>query len=192
MKRIVVVLAGVSFLVSFNTTANAAWWNKPKKETQATEPANIKEQKKKEEAPKPVEVKNVDKQKQADQARKKQLLSAKLEALNNTEWRVEIWPAGSKEKKQVFTLKFSNHKFASDFPAQDFPQTNFTPTYNDDGSLIWETMQTSEKQGVAFWRGEFSADSTSMRGLISHQLPNKTNKDYSFESIGKEGVTENQ
>jgi hypothetical protein len=187
MKRLTLGLLIMSFLICLNSEAVAAWWKKEKKET-PVQPAK-EEEARKEETPKPVEDKNIDREKQKALEKRKQILANKLAMLNNTEWQIELVAASGKEKKQISVI-FKDNKVSSTFSPADFPATNFTPTLNDDGTLLWETMQTSEKQGVLFWRTDVSADMASMRGLISHQLPNKTTKDYTFVSTGKVSLSQ--
>ena len=186
MKRVTVGLVILSVLIIFNSEAMGAWWNKAKKQTPAPETANTQQQQPqvKKEAPKTP----IDKEKQATLEKKKQLLASKLLALNNTQWEIDLLSANGKEKRTL-TLTFKNNQVVSTFSSADFGNTNFTPTYNDDGTLIWETMQTSVKQGVLFWRGEMSPDTTTMRGIVSHLLPSKATKDYSFASTKKEALS---
>ena len=69
-----------------------------------------------------------------------------------------------------------------------FPTTNFTLTVQEDGVVVWETMQTSEKSGIAFWRGEFDPKMESMRGVVSYQPDKKSKQDYSFTSAAKKTI----
>ena len=190
MKRLFLGLLITGFLVTFNSKASAWWWQKEKKEAEEQQPVK-QEPAIKQEAPKVPEVKHIDRQAQVDQDKKKQILARKLIMLNNTEWGIELAAATGKEKRQV-SLIFKDNKVSSTFSSTDFPATNFTPTYNEDGSLLLETMQTGEKQGVLFWRIEVSADMSSLRGLVVHQFPNNTTKDYNFVSSGKVPLNPNK
>ena len=49
-------------------------------------------------------------------------------------------------------------------------------------------MQTSEKKGLTFWKGELENDK--MRGVLSRHIDEKTIKDYTFYSTAKEMITE--
>jgi len=190
MKRLFLGLLITSFLISFNSKASAWWWQKEQKEAEEQQP--VKEERAiKQEAPKAPEVKQIDRQRQVDQDKKKQILARKLIMLNNTEWGIELAAATGKEKRQVSVI-FKDNKVSSTFSSTDFPATNFTPTYNEDGSLLLETMQTGEKQGVLFWRIEVSADMATLRGLVVHQLPNNTTKDYNFVSSAKVPLNPNK
>ena len=52
------------------------------------------------------------------------------------------------------------------FGKKGFPSTNITLTVQPDGSLIWETMQTSEKSGICFWRGEMDKALERLQQLV--------------------------
>ena len=113
----------------------------------------------------------------------------KMAELNNTEWQIELTPLGGKGKKEtdVVAFKDSQISFAA-YMKKGFPATNFTLTVGDDGMVVWETMQGSEKAGTAFWRGEMSKDMQSMRGILSYQMDAKTKTDYSFVSTAKKNI----
>ena len=103
------------------------------------------------------------------------------EALNGTQWEVDLTPvAGEKPKKLVKdTLRFDGGRVLSDhLNKSGFPGTNFTITIGDDGVTVWETMQTSQDASVAFWRGELHGET--MRGLLSRQSAGAVSEDMFF------------
>ena len=57
-------------------------------------------------------------------------------------------PLGGKGKKEAETVVFKDNQvsFVS-YGKKGFPSTNFTLSVQDDGMVVWETMQTSEKAG---------------------------------------------
>ncbi len=179
MRKAVFALVIFGFLIAFNIEKAGAWGTK--KEAAPAQGANA-------EKPKAAETKKVDKAKESAAAKKKELLAGKMAALNNTQWQIELNPSSAAGKKQVLILTFQNNQVSSTYSAGAFPSSNYTLSYNDDSTLIWETMQTSEKQGVLFWRGEIPQDMNSMRGILSHLLNDKTTRDYSFASIKKEVI----
>ncbi|MFH0828172.1 MAG: hypothetical protein V1919_03305, partial [Candidatus Omnitrophota bacterium] len=120
---------------------------------------------------------------------KRALAQKKLNELNDTEWTIDLVSMVAKGKKEVDIITFKNSQVAiASFTKKGFPTTNFTLTVQEDGTVIWETMQTSEKSGIAFWRGELDSKLQTMRGVVSHQLDNKSKQDYSFVSTTKKNI----
>ena len=132
--------------------------------------------------------KKTEKQAEAIEAKKK-LSDKKRSDLNNTEWPIDLTGITGKEKKETDTVVFKNGQvMLTGYSKKGFPATNFTLTLQDDGSAVWETMQTSEKSGVAFWRGEIDPQMQGMRGVLSLRVDDKTSHDYSFVSTGKKDI----
>jgi hypothetical protein len=69
--------------------------------------------------------------------------------------------------------------------------TNYTLTIQDDGKVVWETMQTSEKAGIVFRRREIDLNIEKMQGILSQRIDDKTTRDYAFVSVSKK-ATESQ
>jgi hypothetical protein len=110
-------------------------------------------------------------------------LLAKKAEINNSEWQVHLKSASGKAGEMDDTLTFKEGKFESQMTAKDdFKPTNTTVTIQEGGPTIWETMQTSEKGGVVFWRGEW--DGEKMNGVMSKQISEGKNEDYHFYSTG--------
>ena len=116
--------------------------------------------------------------------RKRALVAKKKEALNNTEWEVVMNPLSGKGKKVEDTIIFSEGKVSlKELNEQGFPATNYTLTLQEDNKVVWETMQTADKE-VVFFRGEVSPDMDNMNGIASFQRL-EGNQDYNFASIKK-------
>lgn len=101
--------------------------------------------------------------------------------LNGTTWTVDMTPlSGEKAQKPLKdTLTFDAGKVTSQVLSRDgYPTSNYTLTIHDDGAVVWETMQTKEGAGVAFWRGERHGDT--MRGILSRHPAEGASLDYSF------------
>ncbi len=114
---------------------------------------------------------------------KKLLEAAKIE-LNNMEWNIKLSPIGETNAQgyEEDTLLFIDSKFSSEkLESEKFPVSNYTVSLKGEDVIIWETMQTSEDAGVAFWRGELENDV--MRGVLSVHPAEKTYMDFSFYSI---------
>lgn len=102
--------------------------------------------------------------------------------INGSSWDIQI---NSSNPKAGLTgpdqLTFQDGKFTSrTFSKKGYSATNYTLTVQEEtGATTWETMQTSEKDGIAFWRGEWKDDV--MSGVINRQLE-EGNEEYYFSS----------
>jgi len=165
MKKAIALLAVLGFLVLTCGTVSAAWFDKEKKAPQA--------------APVVVPVKPV--LKAGGVAEKKKA------ELNGKEWSVELRAAGAtgKSKAEVDVISFAEDKVVSkNLSTQGYAASGFTVRLEEDGTVIWETMQTSEKAGTAFWRGDIGPDGI-MRGVVSKRDAKGNVKDFNFVSIAK-------
>lgn len=121
----------------------------------------------------------------ARDALRKMILEKKGE-INGSSWSIRI---DSQSKKGDFlgedTLIFQNDKFRSERSEKlGYTPTNYTLTVQEAGPTIWETMQTSKKGEVCFWRGEWKDNV--MTGIISRQLEKGTEEYYFTSSMRKE------
>ncbi len=192
MRKTILGLAAVCFMAICVSDAQA--WIFGKKKDAASEPAVKTEQAPKAEAVKAAP--KVDPQKaKSDKALedalklRKAAQDKKRAELNNTEWQIELTPMTGKGKKESETVIFKDNKISFlNFGKKGFPVTNYSITVQEDGSFIWETMQTSEKSGMAFWRGEMDAKAQRINGVLSHQIDAKTKQDYSFVSNSRRAL----
>jgi hypothetical protein len=117
--------------------------------------------------------------------KRKNMIKAAKEKLNNLVWHIEVAQMTSEPQKETYkdTLRFTDNKVASEHLASDdFPSTNYTVSMSGENVVVWETMQTSEKKGLAFWKGE--VEGGVMRGVLSRHFDEKSVRDYSFSSVG--------
>ncbi len=101
--------------------------------------------------------------------------------LDGTEWTVQLNPsAGVKgATSQKDTVTFTKKQVKSSFMEKaGYPASNYSLTIGGDGRAVWETMQTKEGEGVAFWRGE--VDGSTMRGVLSRHPTEGASEDYSL------------
>jgi hypothetical protein len=122
----------------------------------------------------------------ARDALRKMILEKKGE-LNGSSWSIKI---DSQSKKGELlgedTLNFQNDKFRSERSEKlGYTPTNYTLTVQEAGPTIWETMQTSKKGEVCFWRGEWKDNV--MTGIISRQLE-KGAEEYYFTSSSRKEI----
>ncbi len=105
--------------------------------------------------------------------------------LAGTTWNVELTTiVGEKTKTQKDSLTFDDKQLKSErLTKAGYPTSNYTLTVGEDGVPVWETMQTKEGEGVAFWRGELRG--SIMRGVLSKHPVEGAPEDYTFS--GHEG-----
>lgn len=106
---------------------------------------------------------------------------ALLVQLDGTQWSLKLTPSSSaKDQTPVKdTVSFTGRKVTSAFLSKTgYPSSNISLSIGGDGSGVWETMQTKEGEGVAFWRGEIAG--STMRGVLSKHPVEGKPEDYSF------------
>ena len=198
MRRVCLLAVTASFIFMCSSSGEAFLFGKKKEEpaaqanvNQAPAVAPQAQETPKAEVPKVEPAKpKIDKtQKEAIEFKRK-LMEKKRGDLNNTEWQIELAPMSGKGNKEGETVVFKNNQVSLvGYGKRGFPTTNYTLTVQDDGSLVWETMQTSEKSGIAFLRGEIDAAAQNMRGVLSHRIDDTTAEDYSFVSTSKKSIS---
>ncbi|MDD5730856.1 MAG: hypothetical protein PHN57_06995 [Candidatus Omnitrophica bacterium] len=187
MKKLTAWIIVLIFMAAGLTEAQAGWFGKKKAtpEEAAAPQASSAGQQPQKSAP----AQKVDKAKAKADKEKQALEDRSRSQLNNTEWQIELTPLSGKGKKESETVMFKNNQITfANYAKKGFPMTNYTLTGQDDGSIVWETMQTSDKAGICFWRGEMDASLQSLRGILSHQINDKTKEDFSFVSVKKNTV----
>jgi len=188
MKRVGIVVACLCFVLVSMGSANA-WFGSKKKEGTVEAPAAEKASQTKAKAAAPVASPTIDKALEKELKDKREAVQKKMALLNNSEWLIELTPLSGKGKKETETVTFKNNQvLIAGYSKKGFPATNLTLTVQDDGTTIWETMQTSEKSGICFWRGEMDKPMAAMRGVLSHKIDDKTKQDYSFSSVSRKTV----
>lgn len=110
------------------------------------------------------------------EARAKETLAAK-------KWTIYLTIIGAKKaKSETDVLTFAEGKLTSkNLSSKGYPTSNITVTVQDNGTIIWETMQTKENGDMAFWRGELEGEI--MRGVLSLQSVKGGAQDFSFSNV---------
>lgn len=123
-----------------------------------------------------------------EKEKKVRLIEKKRAELNNTEWRISVTSlSGEKGEPKSDTLRFINRKVVSEvFESKGYPASNYTMRIESDGTVVWETMQTKEGEGVVFWRAECRDDV--MKGIISKHPKGGGHEDFSFISISSKKI----
>ncbi len=110
------------------------------------------------------------------------VIEKKKAELNGAEWTVEMRPMTGKGKPETDVITFSDGKVSSKkLSGLGYEASNFTVRLEEDGTVIWETMQVSEKDGTAFWRGDVKDGA--MRGVLSKRDKKNNPVDFNFRSI---------
>jgi len=173
-KRVVFILLSVFVFVFFLQPVSFGKTEKKKEEVSAKKKAEL------------------------EREEQEKLINEKRAALNNTEWQITVTPLEQKEEKpHQDTLRFVNNQVVSEnFAIEGYPATNYSLTVKQDGTVIWETMQTKiekEEKEITFWRGEWRDER--MKGIISRQYKVKEiskHDDYSFASVSWKKIEEGE
>lgn len=114
---------------------------------------------------------------------KEQQQDAVRAALDGTSWTMELRSDATGKTRQD-TLRFSGRTVGSDWMTKTgYGTSNYSMRVEDDGLVIWETMQSKEGEGLAFWRGELgSASGMTMSGTLSRQPTQGDTESFSFSA----------
>lgn len=107
--------------------------------------------------------------------------------LDGTEWTIELRPmeegAG---KPQSDTLTFTTRSVTSArLTKAGYGGSNYSLNLGEDGAASWETMQTAEGKGSAFWKGELSEER--VRGVLSEQSADGKAQNFTFNGTQTSG-----
>ncbi len=104
--------------------------------------------------------------------------------LGGTNWQIQMRPmhGADKEPALIDQLSFQEKRVVSEkLSAKGFSGSNYTLTPQEDGTFIWETMQTGPQGEVICWRGE--CDGRRMRGVMTRQNQGKETENFIFMSV---------
>ncbi|MCX7661922.1 MAG: hypothetical protein N2Z79_04480 [Candidatus Omnitrophica bacterium] len=169
MRQEIKVLLVLGLILVFSSDAWAIFGKKKKEEAKPVTPETVTPSTPVITSP----VSLAERKEKEEQAKKK---------LSMKEWVIYLTPmAGKVAKAKTDILNFNEGKFNSQNLSQKgYPSSNITLTIQDNGVIVWETMQTAESGDVAFWRGELEGEV--MRGVVSIHPLNAENEDYSFST----------
>lgn len=130
----------------------------------------------------PVGAKARDAETKMEEMRKR--IEEKKKELNGGEWQVTITSmSGKGALSGPDVLTFQDNVFRSRSSSKaGFSPTNYTLTVPESDTVptVWETMQTSDKGNVMFWRGEWLGDK--ITGVITMQSKEGKSEEYAFSS----------
>ena len=106
--------------------------------------------------------------------------------LDGTAWTIELRPMEETGKLQSDTLSFTTRSVTSTrLSKAGYGGSNYSLNIADDGSASWETMQTGEGKGNAFWKGELSEER--VRGVLSEQGADGKAQNFTFNGTQTSG-----
>jgi len=109
-----------------------------------------------------------------------------LKQIDKTKWSLQLTKMGSPDDKHEDTLTIEGGRLSSEFLTDlGFSPSNFSLTVEDSGNVMVETMQRTENDQVAFWRGQVKDNS--FWGVMSRQNTKGETEAYSFrgEVVGE-------
>lgn len=119
-------------------------------------------------------------------------IEEKKKEINGGEWQVTLKSmSGKGDMDGADVLTFQDNLFRSRASSKlGFTPTNYTLTVSEseEGPTVWETMQTSGKGEVMFWRGEWLGKN--MTGVITRQMEEGKTEEYSFSSSSMKEIPE--
>lgn len=104
--------------------------------------------------------------------------------LNGSQWTIELVPASGRGRAERDVITFSEGKVSSvNLENRGFVSVGYSARLKEDGTFIWEAMQTSEKEGQAFWRGDIRGNV--MHGVLCIRNKKNRGQDFKFTSVAK-------
>ena len=122
-------------------------------------------------------------------ATRNQLAAQAKNKLESRQWEVSVTSAGKKAATETDVFTFTDGKVTSkNLSAQGYKKSNLNVGIQDDGTIVWETMQVNANNNdLAFFRGELSG--TTMRGVISMQPVKGEKTIFNFTNASQQAVT---
>ena len=110
------------------------------------------------------------------------LAQSALAQLNAQAWTIKLVQQGAKKpKSEADVLTFSGQGVVSQFlSAKGFGGSQFSLSIQDDGSAVWETVQRTENEDTALWRGELRGNV--LTGTLSIRYKSGMGEVYSFST----------
>jgi len=119
-----------------------------------------------------------------EEARKKRQGELKIakEKLGKQEWVIYLTSLADRKSLGSDILKFSDGKVtAKELLTKGYFESNCTINKQEDGTIVWETMQVSGNGDRIFWRGELK--DKLLQGIMSMQTKDGKSNDVSFSTV---------
>ena len=102
-------------------------------------------------------------------------------ALNGTSWAAQL-RSDKTGKTYQDTLTFQGRTVSSAWLSKaGYGSSNYSPRVEEGGLVVWETMQSKEGEGLAFWRGEMQG--TKMSGVLNKQPTKGEPESFTFTAV---------
>ena len=108
-----------------------------------------------------------------------------LTGLDGTEWIIEVAPMSKTAAVTSYFDKLEFKKgmlFSKEMSEKGFLASNYTLTTQDNGTLVWETMQKNNAGDTIFWRAETTTDGK-MSGVLSKHPVSGISQEVLFTSV---------
>lgn len=108
--------------------------------------------------------------------------------LDAHEWPIYVTSfADRKAPPKPDTLTFAKGKVSSkELSIEGFKQSNCTINVQEDGTIVWETMQANETGDIVFLRGELK--DALMQGAMNKQVKGQSSQDFAFTTVAPKVV----
>lgn len=118
-----------------------------------------------------------------------EIIAKKRAELNGKEYTIELKPMEVRPKAKVKVeqevISFSEDKVTlKNLASLGYAPTNFSVRLEEDGTVICETMQKTEKGELAFLRADIGPDGV-MRGVLSKQDTKGNIASFNFVSVSQ-------
>lgn len=109
----------------------------------------------------------------------RKLAETKKAELNNTKWAITVSPMSGPGKGEADIVEFADNKVISkNMASAGFPPADFNVRVLEDGTVVWDAMQQTEKGDIMLWRGDISGGV--MSGVLSRRDSNGKVFDFKF------------
>jgi cytoskeletal protein RodZ len=202
MGRLILIKGAVIFMfflflaVNVTQTYSAWWkWAGPKREQPASKQEKQKTagktvQKQQKETT-PVSQPAAEQQIDAAKEKKEAEVAIARQTLSSRQWTIYLTPMSAQKKRRRSKMRTDELTFtittvtSKGLSAEGYAESNYTITVKEDGTVVWETMQTGKKGDLAFWRGELKG--MIMQGILSKKPLKGEVKDFYFSTQLPEG-----
>lgn len=137
----------------------------------------------------------MDTEKSIQEIMRNQALAKGKELVESREWVIYVKPSeGKKARVETDVLTFKDGTITSkNFLAKGYGTSNYTLSVQEDGTIVWETMQVKNDIDLVFLRGELRGNS--MRGAIGTKPQKGARESFDFTTetaapAATEAVTE--
>ncbi len=121
----------------------------------------------------------------------KKELELRRQELEGSRWDIVVKTSSGQDQFSD-RLIFEDKKFSSEtFSSNGFVPVQYSLSMNNDGIVVFETMQAGKNGGVLFWKAEFGKDGDTLKGILSQVFEDQAGQDLYFSGRkSAENITE--